>query len=126
MLVQDWQIKSAKIHPKLGQSLFIVSKSSQGIVFLGIYQIVTISSGNHKFADSDCLFSFPSYVGEAVDKTVPKDAEIPEHRKIATTEEAWLRWVGYGVYNFRTQQYHNLGLSFYLFLSFLFAFKALT
>ena len=33
------------------------------------------------------LHSFPSYVGEAVDKTVPKDAEIPEHRK-TTTEEA--------------------------------------
>jgi len=30
---------------------------------------------------------FPSYVGEAVDKTVPKDAEIPLHRK-TTAEEA--------------------------------------
>jgi len=31
---------------------------------------------------------FPSYVGEALDKTAPKDAEIPEHRKTTTTEEA--------------------------------------
>lgn len=26
-------------------------------------------------------YRFPTFIGEAADKTVPKDAEIPEHRK---------------------------------------------
>lgn len=25
---------------------------------------------------------FPSYIGEAIDKDKPKDADIPEHRKV--------------------------------------------
>jgi len=29
------------------------------------------------------LHRFPSYIGEAVDKDKPKDAEIPEHKKVA-------------------------------------------
>ena len=89
-LVQDWQTKSVKIHLKLGQSLFIVSKSSQGIVFLGK---LLSHRGKTNFLVWRFLsygYRFPSYVGEAVDKTVPKDAEIPEHRKTVTTEEAWL------------------------------------
>ena len=53
MLVQDWQTKSAKIHLKSGQSLFIVSKSSQGIVFLGIFPSF---ENLYKFAE--CLFFF--------------------------------------------------------------------
>ncbi|EIN04603.1 hypothetical protein PUNSTDRAFT_92533 [Punctularia strigosozonata HHB-11173 SS5] len=32
----------------------------------------------------DSVPRFPSYVGEAVDKTEPKDAEVPEHRKVVT------------------------------------------
>jgi hypothetical protein len=50
-----------------------------------------LSSGNYiSFVDLFLLlllYSFPSYVGEAVDKTEPKDAEIPEHRKTTTTTE---------------------------------------
>ena len=30
---------------------------------------------------------FPSYVGEAVDKTEAKDAEVPEHRKVNAAAE---------------------------------------
>jgi hypothetical protein len=28
-------------------------------------------------------YRFPSYIGEAIDKDEPKDAEVPEHRKTA-------------------------------------------
>ena len=28
---------------------------------------------------------FPSFVGEAIDKAEPKDAEVPEHRKTGTS-----------------------------------------
>ena len=31
---------------------------------------------------------FPSYIGEAIDKNAPKDAEIPEHRKVGAKSAA--------------------------------------
>ena len=37
-------------------------------------ELVTLTYSSHH--------RFPSYIGEAIDKDKPKDAEVPEHRKV--------------------------------------------
>lgn len=36
----------------------------------------------------DCVPRFPTFLGEAIDKTEPKDAEIPDHRKPGAKPDA--------------------------------------
>ena len=53
--------------------------------FLGKYLFVYFG---FEFNTPFFFFSFPSFVGVAVDKDVPKDAEIPAQRRAGNSEAA--------------------------------------
>ena len=47
---------------------------------------MVLSDVNTHFIDAAFVLRFTSYVGEAVDKDEPTDAEIPEWRKAGSTK----------------------------------------
>lgn len=64
-------------------SLHLLTIPSRGACLFILFFAEFFSHRICVFAVDTCAFecSFPSYIGLAIDKDRPKDAEIPEHRK---------------------------------------------